>query len=221
MLGFYNITVVLTYVSLLISSVGIAAAMRGNVWGALLCLLLSGFFDMWDGMIARFVDRKNTRSKEAQRFGIQIDSLCDLVCFGVLPAVIGFALLKSRTIHGAWVGAAAVVCGLFILAALIRLAYFNVAEELRAETSTGKRAYFEGLPVTMAALIFPFVYAVFALWAPLALPWAYFALMLVACVLFLAKKLRVKKPTKKIEYLVMALIGGLVLGLLIAARCAG
>jgi phosphatidylserine synthase len=93
MLGFYNYTVILTYVSLLISSIGIYLAAAGHPFYALCCLLASGICDMFDGKIAR--TRKKSTAEE-KRFGIQIDSLCDVICFGVLPSAIGVSLVASQ-----------------------------------------------------------------------------------------------------------------------------
>ena len=84
MIGFYNYTVILTYVSLIISSIGICFAGAGKPYLAIFCLILSGICDMFDGKIASTM--KRTRAEK--RFGIQIDSLSDVICFGVLPAVI-------------------------------------------------------------------------------------------------------------------------------------
>lgn len=98
MLGFYNYTVVLTYVGMLTGFAGILFAAGGQVSPALLCLLGAGFCDMFDGKIAS----TRPRTQQEKRFGIQIDSLSDLVCFGVLPAVIvwcaawGFAAFPVR-----------------------------------------------------------------------------------------------------------------------------
>ena len=116
MLGFYNYTVVLTYVSLLISSVGVYLAAAGQPFYALCCLLASGICDMFDGKIAR--TRKKSTDEE-KRFGIQIDSLCDVICFGVLPSAIGVSLVASQTLPvriAVWALAA-----LYILCGLIRL----------------------------------------------------------------------------------------------------
>ena len=68
---------------------GILAAMNGSPYSALLCLMVSGLLDAFDGRIAR---TKKNRTEQEKRFGIQIDSLNDVVCFGVLPGVIGASL---------------------------------------------------------------------------------------------------------------------------------
>ncbi len=148
MLGTYNYTVLLTYIGMLAGFRGIAFAMEGQPRAALICLILAGLCDMFDGKIA--ATRK--RSPQEKRFGVQIDSLSDLICFGVLPAV-----LVSRHAPGSLPDLC--VCGLYLLCALIRLAWFNVDEEERQRTADGRpRTVYLGLPVTTAALIFPAVY---------------------------------------------------------------
>ena len=83
MLGIYDYTVVLTYVSLMVSIGGMMLSVNGHLNLAVLCLAISGLCDMFDGKIAR---TKKDRTEEEKCFGIQIDSLCDIVCFGVGPA---------------------------------------------------------------------------------------------------------------------------------------
>ena len=78
MLGFYDYTVVLTYISLAVSVFGMTRALEGDFKVAILCLALSGLCDMFDGKIAR---TKKNRTEDEKKFGIQIDSLCDVVCF--------------------------------------------------------------------------------------------------------------------------------------------
>lgn len=145
MLGVYNYTVILTYIGMLTGLAGIGLAMRGGLPWALLCLLLAGLCDMFDGTIA---STKKDRTPQEKRFGVQIDSLSDLVCFGVLPAAIVFAAAHGRAV-------AAVVSGLYALCALIRLAWFNVDEEERQDTAAGGRTQYLGLPVTTVALFLP------------------------------------------------------------------
>lgn len=148
MLGYYDYTVLATYASLAVSVLGVFFAWDGATLSAVLCLMLSGFLDCFDGKIAR---TKKNRSDGGKRFGIQIDSLCDLVCFGVLPV----AVCRSAGLSRGWftlIGAA------YILCALIRLAYFNVTEEERQATTSERRHFYMGLPVTSIALTLPAVY---------------------------------------------------------------
>lgn len=200
MIGFYNYTVILTYISLLISAVGIGFAATGDPFTALFCLMASGVCDMFDGMIAR-TRKKST--EEEKRFGIQLDSLCDIVCFGVLPAAVGIALAEGQStlLRVASWGFGA----LFILCALIRLAYFNVTEETRQATEGGRRKSYMGVPVTTSAVVFPLMYALSVLIpAPVGL-WIYPAFILITAIAFITP-VKVPKPHAK-GLVVMGLVG--------------
>ena len=73
MIGFYNYTVILTYLSALSAAVGITFTMHGNGFVALLCLMFSGVCDMFDGLVAR------TRERSAQENGLLTGSRIMLV----------------------------------------------------------------------------------------------------------------------------------------------
>ncbi|MBR5343011.1 MAG: CDP-alcohol phosphatidyltransferase family protein [Oscillospiraceae bacterium] len=169
MIGFYDYTVILTYLSLLSSTTGIVVALSDRAHPYIGCffLLLSGLCDAFDGKVAR---TKKVRSPAEKAFGIQIDSLSDLVAFGVLPTCIGTALIRTSPMLTAALADPAsphqlhivrfllhAVLVLYVLAAMIRLAYYNVTEEERQKTDPGARSHYLGLPVTSAALIFPLV----------------------------------------------------------------
>lgn len=154
-IGFYNYTVILTYLSLISGIIGIKCAHDGHLWLAVLCLVLSGVCDMFDGVVAR---SKKNRTIDEKNFGIQLDSLCDIVCFGVVPAVILY-FSGVNTIGGV----AALI--FYVLCALIRLAFFNVLETKRQMEEDGCAKSYRGLPVTSAAIILPAVYLI-GLWAP-------------------------------------------------------
>lgn len=145
MLGFYNYTVILTYIGMLTGLYGITQVMASNRMAALVCLMIAGVCDMFDGKVAS--TRKRTKSEK--RFGIQIDSLSDLICFGVLPAFIVYEAYKGVLRF--------VPSGLYVLCALIRLAWFNVDEEERQEKDAKSRKVYRGLPVTLSAAIIPIV----------------------------------------------------------------
>lgn len=156
MIGFYNYTVILTYISLASAIVGMTMAADGNIKGAIICLVISGLCDMLDGTVARTKKRTDTE----KCFGIQIDSLCDLVSFGVFPAYIGYCItITSMPGNQVYRYAALVVGILYALSAVIRLAYFNVMEEERQRTQGDmKRKSYQGLPVTNVSLIIPAMY---------------------------------------------------------------
>ena len=152
--GIYNYTVIITYLSLVSAGTGMFFAARGDFKAALFCLLLSGLCDMIDGPVARTKKRTETEKK----FGIQIDSLCDCISFGIQPAVLVYCIAHHSL--NETVELIALIVGLtFSLCAVIRLAYFNVTEEERQDKEGGKkRTGYQGLPVTNSALIIPGLY---------------------------------------------------------------
>ena len=185
MLGFYNYTVVLTYMSLASSLIGMFCTFTGHMHLAIMCLALSGLFDTFDGKVAR---TKKDRSDDEKRFGIQIDSLCDIVCFGVFPVTICY---HSGMCSVPGMGILVFYC----LAGLIRLAYFNVMEENRQKETEEKRKCYQGLPITSIAVILPLLYlgsAFFQQYFILVLQCA----MLITGILFIWN-FRFRKPTNK------------------------
>lgn len=147
MVGFYNYTVILTYIGVVSAVLGIGLAMYGRTSMAIVCLMISGFCDLFDGSVAR----TKKRTENEQKFGIQIDSLADMICFGVLPVAIGFSVGLTQ-----WYEAAALI--VYVLAALIRLAYYNVTEDELEFSENVPRVFYDGLPVTTVALIIPLIY---------------------------------------------------------------
>jgi CDP-diacylglycerol--serine O-phosphatidyltransferase len=101
---------------------------------AVYALILAGIFDNMDGRIARLM-------KAESEFGVQFDSIADMVSFGVAPAVVvyGFALLHLK--EWGWFGAF-----LFVACAAIRLARFNVAT-----ADQPSKKYFKGMSSPVAA----------------------------------------------------------------------
>ncbi|MDO5422164.1 MAG: CDP-alcohol phosphatidyltransferase family protein [Eubacteriales bacterium] len=150
MIGFYDYTVVLTYISLMISVTGMTQAIHGRFKTAVFCLAASGLCDMFDGKIAR---TKKNRTEDEKAFGVQIDSLCDVVCFGAFPALICYLLGVRGSLGLA-------VIFLYCTCSVIRLAYFNVLEGKRQQTEDGANKYYHGLPITSMAVILPLVFMV-------------------------------------------------------------
>lgn len=199
MIGYYNYTVYLTYASLISGVLGIMISLSGNghpFIGAFF-LLFSGLCDAFDGKVAR---TKQDRMEREMKFGIQIDSLSDLVAFGVLPASIGVAMFRGISLDkkGAmkiYTVLVFAIVALYVLAAMIRLAFFNVTEEERQQTETGARKRYVGLPVTSAALIFPTVLLVHYLTSIDITP-IYLAVMLFTAFAFVSK-IEIAKPGLK------------------------
>jgi CDP-diacylglycerol--serine O-phosphatidyltransferase len=201
MLGFYNYTVVLTYIGMLSAFCGILLAGSGNIDGAVLCLMTSGICDMFDGPIARTMER----TPEEKKFGIQIDSLSDLISFGVLPGVILYRITEASM----W---GIVAAALYVLCALIRLAYFNVMEEERQKQTTEARTCYQGLPVTVSAILIP-VLCLRQSWLGFRRGQSVLAVMLVMALAFLLP-IKVEKP-HSLGKIILSVLGVCCLGLMI------
>jgi CDP-diacylglycerol---serine O-phosphatidyltransferase len=105
----------------------------GNIWWALAFLPLGFFFDALDGRVARWRGKSSLMGQE-------LDSLADLISFGVSPAVVAFALgMRTPADH--------VALTLFVLCGLTRLARFNVTTQVIPKDASGKASYFEGTPI--------------------------------------------------------------------------
>lgn len=131
----YALPNILTSANFLLGFLAILFAAEGKFINAAWAILLSSVFDLLDGRVARLT---NTTS----RFGVEFDSLCDLVSFGVAPAVLMyFSSMQSYNRLGML---AAVVYG---LCGALRLARFNVLSDVLP------KSYFQGLPIPMASMV--------------------------------------------------------------------
>jgi len=91
------------------------------------------FFDFLDGRVARW-------RKKSSLMGQELDSLADLISFGMAPASIAFALGFRSFLD-------TVILSFFVLCGLSRLARFNVTVQMLPKDATGKSKYFEGTPI--------------------------------------------------------------------------
>lgn len=199
-IGFYGYWVWLTYLSVAAAITGISFALSGQPGSAVICLIAAGVCDMFDGTVARTAKR----SEMQKAYGIQIDSLADVISFGVLPAAIGYCLYHRAGNHTTLGTVATIgILSLYVLCALIRLAYFNVTEEeLRAKGQ--KRTDYVGLPVTSASLILSVSYTLIAGLEHVAA--IYTGILLLLAVAFVSK---FKVPKFRLKYMVILAFAGL------------
>ena len=204
MIGFYDYTVILTYISLASSILGMISACYARIGWAIFFLGMSGLLDTFDGKVAR---TKKNRTEDQKRFGIQIDSLCNIVCFGVCPVIIcWFSGMQTP-----WEVSILI---LYWLAGLIRLAYYNVMEEKRQNETSENRKYYQGLPITSMSVALPLLFVFAPLCRGYFLIWLHL-LVLAVGVLFITD-FRFRKPTNKELAVLVAVVGVAVLrGLLI------
>ncbi|MEZ7198343.1 CDP-diacylglycerol--serine O-phosphatidyltransferase [Pseudodesulfovibrio karagichevae] len=129
----YLLPNLLTTASLFVGFLGLTWAIQGDITSCALCILASCVFDGLDGKVARIT---NTQSE----FGVQLDSLADLVAFGVVPAVMAYLwTLQDFGRLGLMAAFLFMACG------ALRLARFNV------QAATTSKKHFVGLPIPAAA----------------------------------------------------------------------
>ena len=114
------------------------AAGSGGSWQRAL-LPLAFVFDTADGAVARWRRRSSP-------YGADLDSLADIVSFGVAPAVVGFTL----GLRGVW---DTLILIYFVCCGISRLARFNVTAATLTDDATGKVRYFEGTPIPTSLFV--------------------------------------------------------------------
>lgn len=109
------------------------ASSHSNLWAALAFMPFGLFFDFMDGKVARW-------RKKSSMMGQELDSLADLISFGVAPAMCAFAVgMRTPLDH--------IILTYFALCGLLRLARFNVTAANVPHDESGKAKYFEGTPI--------------------------------------------------------------------------
>lgn len=179
--GFYNYTVILTYLGMIVAFYGILNSMSGKYFASIICLMLAGLSDAFDGKIAS----TRERNEYEKHFGIQIDSLCDLISFGAHPAIFVYCISdKSRHV--------AVIACIYLLCALIRLGFYNVHEYERQKTTEERRKIYLGVPVTVVAGVLPLAYLIYTQVSNMKV--AIFPVILLVLAIGFISGIEIKKP---------------------------
>lgn len=131
-----------TLANLFCGFAAIVAAFENHLSQATLLVIMAGIFDMLDGVVARI-------THSTSEFGVELDSLCDAVSFGVAPSVILYVAFFNQ-----WHQWGLLLASLPALAGVLRLARFNVQL-----TSMEDKLYFRGMPIPAGAFtIVSYVY---------------------------------------------------------------
>lgn len=143
-IGFYRSCDLLTMTGTSMALLGTVFAINGNKLLPIFCLIISGICDAFDGKLAR----KHESTKEQSVYGVQLDSLSDLISFGVFPLVLTVCCLPKNCYY-AWIALI-----FYSLCGMIRLAYFNTLDIC----NKSEKGYFIGAPITTISIIYPLVY---------------------------------------------------------------
>ena len=118
----------------------LATGRSSFLWAAFILLPCALALDVADGYVARL------NKKRQSVLGADLDSLADVISFGVAPAVLGFTL----GLRGGW---DMTILTYFVVCGVSRLARFNVTASALADETTGKVKYFEGTPIPTSIVI--------------------------------------------------------------------
>ena len=124
-----------TAASAFLGVISIISSIQGNYFKAIIYIILSLILDGLDGRVARL-------TKTTSKFGVEFDSLADLVAFGVAPAILFYLTVGVK--FGRF---GALIAAMFVVFGAIRLARFNVT------TGTYEPNVFIGLPIPSAAIV--------------------------------------------------------------------
>ncbi|MGM0418582.1 MAG: CDP-diacylglycerol--serine O-phosphatidyltransferase [Thermodesulfobacteriota bacterium] len=130
----YILPNMLTAMNALCGFYSVVSAVRGDFTVAAAAVIAGMFFDILDGRVARMTHTESD-------FGMEFDSLCDLISFGVAPAVLTYMWILPQAGRVGWLSAF-----VFIICGALRLARFNSADHSDSK-------YFTGLPIPAAAFI--------------------------------------------------------------------
>ena len=177
-LGVYHPSVLLTYLGLSISLYGVFYSK--SLAFSLMLLILAGLCDTFDGMVANSFQRNDLE----KAFGVQIDSLSDLISFGVFPVQIYLQYFAKFGV------VSFLISVLYLLSVVTRLAYFNAS-------GGEKKDYFTGLAVTYASFFIP-LYGLFSIY--FSIEKIFLGELLYALLaFFFVFNFRMKKPSLKIR----------------------
>lgn len=135
---------IVTLLNLLAGVFALYATLLGNINIAIALVCTAAVFDMFDGKVARLL-------KQEHSLGRELDSLSDMISFGIAPSLILLAKFKQNIL--VLIGVA-----LFAMAGAYRLARFNLQATKVQEMNSGKRkrvkmSHFEGIPIPVAGLL--------------------------------------------------------------------
>lgn len=137
-IGFYNKSIILTFVGLFCALLGIKFGFDGEIYYASMLMIFSGICDCFDGYVASLVKR----TEKEKLYGVELDSLVDTVCFGVFPIMLGLALGYNSYFN-------IIIYFIYLFAGITRLGYFNVDDD--------NKKCFKGVPITTSSFVFPII----------------------------------------------------------------
>ncbi len=204
-IGFHSLANCVTLAGLLFSITACFLSANGNIKLAIFLLFLAGVCDMFDGRLARM---KKNRTDDEKFYGIQIDSLCDVVSFGVTPCFIAFSFGFNGIID-------VIIYGLFIICGATRLAYFNTL----ARKSDKAVKSFRGIPIPVSTFVLTVLFVLTTFLSPNISVW-FFRIFMFLLAIGYVLNIKIPKPSIKTGMAFIAVEILLIFVLVLAGDCA-
>ncbi|MBQ3003056.1 MAG: CDP-alcohol phosphatidyltransferase family protein [Clostridia bacterium] len=150
-IGYYNLANLVTLVGLACAVLACFMVSRGQYVFAMLSYGIAALCDALDGRIARAT---TSMTKRERFYGVQLDSLCDVISFGAVPCFMAYMLGYNGVID-------ILIFMLFVACGVTRLANFNT--EAAVDTTDMKPKFFTGMPIPFSQIIFPLLMIVHVL----------------------------------------------------------
>jgi CDP-diacylglycerol--serine O-phosphatidyltransferase len=189
-IGVYNLPGIVTFSGLFFSIAVCILSYDRLFYSAYICFILAGCCDLFDGLIARKVKLTETE----QEFGVHIDTIIDMVSFGIIPVILLLHMGYNQLIDY-------LLFAFYSSSAAMRLAIYN---QLRQSGLIDTHSFI-GLPVTYSSLVFSTIFVIGTLVDSLLYRILIRLALLILGILFLIK-IRIQKPAK-IYYLIFPMIG--------------
>ena len=188
-IGYYNLANFVTILGLLCSLLSCFLIEQGHYTLAMVAFSSAGLCDMMDGRIAR---ANPAAGKRVRYYGVQLDSLCDVVSFGVVPCFMAYWLGYNGTFD-------ILIYLLFAFCGATRLANFNM--EVALDSPNLKSNKFTGVPIPFTVPVFPLLLIIHLLVGH-PVYWL-FRLVLVLIAIGFILRIRIPKPTGRTQLILV------------------
>ena len=204
-IGFFSIANTITLCGLISSVISCFLAAKGEFKLAIFMLFLACLCDTFDGRLAR---ANPNRSNAEKFYGIQLDSLCDVISFGVTPCFIAFSFGFNKLLD-------VIIYAIFIVCGATRLAYFNT---LANANPNKPNKGFRGVPIPMSTFVITILFVLTTFIPAVAMVWL-FRISLLALAIAFVLNIRIKKPDLKTAAILIGIELILLFILLITGDC--
>lgn len=201
-IGFFSVANTITVCGLISSVISCFLAANGNYKLAIYMMFIACLCDTFDGRIARSTANRTDAQKY---YGVQLDSLCDVVSFGVTPCFIAFSFGFDGIID-------VIIYSIFIACGATRLAYFNTLANMNPNKPNKG---FRGVPIPMSTFVITILF-VLAAFIPASICVWFFRIGLLALAIAFVLNIKIKKPNLKTAVTLIGIEVFLLLILLVA-----